>query len=453
MSGGEPMRLAWAGPLKPGSAIGRIGVGVAEALARRGWRVDLIATDHEWAADAPHLATSLPVTHARDLHLPDLATTYDSVVVNVGDHFLNHAGVFPLLDSAPCLAVMHDMYLVNLFNGWLWWNGSRPGWRAAEMARTYGAEGLDLARRIEAAGLPLAEEAQRAPMTEWIARRAAGCLAHARWYAPRLEASCAGPVEVAALPVASRGVAPLCDRGDGGLTLLTVGHVNPNKGADLVIEALAASPALRDRVTYRLVGPVEPAEEKRLKALAARLSYRRLSIEGAADEAGLQSALEASDIIACLRRPVLEGASASVAEAMLAGRPTLVADAGCYADLPDDAVVKLAADLPVPALTAALERLAADGEGRRALGARARAHAGRAFALEAYLDVLEPLMHATARAAPVLRTVRGIGERLASLGLSHNDPAVARIAATLTPMLNPAQPLAGASQGAKSAAG
>ena len=200
MSRERTRRVAWAGPLRAGSAIGRDGIGVAEGLAARGWEVELIATDHEWSEEVPRLAFDLPHRHWSQLHLPNLADAYDSVVVNVGAHILNHAGVFPLMEAAPCLAVVHDMYLGNLFNGWLWWKGSVPGWREAHMADAYPEDGAGLARRYERGELPLDEQAARAPMTEWLARRAAGCLAHSAFYVPRLLASCAGPVDVAGLP-------------------------------------------------------------------------------------------------------------------------------------------------------------------------------------------------------------------------------------------------------------
>ena len=451
----ETPRILWAGPLNAGSAIGRVGVRVAEALAARGAEVELAATDYEWSADTPRQSTALPLRLVSAVDLPRLALDYDHVVVNVGDHFPNHAGVFPLLDSAPCLAVMHDAFLGNLFNGWVWWNGSDARLREAEVAATYGPSAAEASGRRARGELSLAEEAAALPMTEWVARRAAGCLAHSAFYLPRLLASCAGPVDVAGLPWASRGVPALRRRGDGRLTLLTLGVVNPNKCADRVIAAIAASPALRERVRYRLVGPVAAEERARLEAMAARAGYRGLSVEGAATDAELDAALADCDAIACLRNPVLEGASASVIDALLAGRPTLVADAGCYADLPDDAVVKVPADTPVGAITAALERLLADEPGRRALGDRARAHAEARFTLDAYLAVLEPLMAATAGAAPLLGAARAMGARLAALGLPRTDPAVARVGDALQGLLSAAQ--AGsetaAIHGAKSAGG
>ena len=448
------LRIAWAGPLKAGSAIGRDGLRIVGGLRARGHEVALIATDHAWGPATPALDAGGPVLHWAEADLARLAVDHDAVVVNVGDHFLNHAGVFPLLEAAPCLAVVHDMYLGNLFNGWLWWNGSRPGLREAEMAAVYGAEGARLARRIEQGALTLDAQAALAPMTEWVARRAAGALAHARFYLPRLLEACPGPVDVAGLPVAPRGVPPVTAKPPGRpLTLLTVGVVNPNKCVDRVVEAVASSPALRRALRYRVVGPVAPEERARLEAVAAGAGWDGLSLEGAATEVELEAALADADVIACLRRPVLEGASGSLVEALLTGRPVLVADAGGYADVPADAVARTPAEVPVPAVRTALEALVADPGGRAAIGERGRAYAERAHDLDRYLDVLEPLMRATAAAAPVLRMARNLGGLLAELGLAPDDPAVARTARTLAPLFAPPQPGETASQGASSAAG
>ncbi len=439
MSDDGPLPVAWAGPLKAGSAIGRMGVRVAEALAARGRAVELIATDHEPVKAGGRIASDLPVRHWTEIDLATFALAYDSVVVNVGDHFFNHGGIFSLLGHAPCVAIMHDVYLGNLFNGWLWWNGSRPGVREAEVAAVYGREAAPWLARQRAGELPLEDEAAHLPMTEWVARQAAGCLAHAPFYLPRLLRACAGPVDVAGLPMEPRPIAALEERSSDRLRVVTVGVMNANKCVDRVVEAITGSPTLRARTEYRLVGPIAPEEASRLRALAAAGGWRGLRIDGPAEEAELNVALEAADVVTCLRRPVLEGASASLVEALLAGRPTVVADAGCYADTPDDAAVKVPADVPVPALRAALERLAEDEPARRALGARARAYAEARFSLDAYLEVLEPLMAATARAGPVLRLSRGLGRGLAALGLERDDPAVARIAATLAPVFTPGQ--------------
>jgi glycosyltransferase involved in cell wall biosynthesis len=433
---GPALRIAWASPLNQASAIGRVSVDVAEALVGRGHGVRLIATEHADFANRPRHPTTVRSEHWSQVDLAALADDFDIVVVNVGDHFGFHAGIFPLMESAGCLGVFHDFYLFNLFQGWLQDCGRsrtetwRQAKRVSEITSVYGQPLGALAAGVEAALLDTI--AARIPMTEWVARRCSGVLAHARFYQDRLIAACPGPTAAGPLPVSGRGIPPLEPRAEERITLLTVGHMNANKCVAEAIAAIAASPRLAKRVDYRLVGPIDPAEAERLRTMAQGLGYGGLSIIGPVDEASLNRSLEDADIICCLRRPVLEGASGSAVEGLLAGRPVIVADAGFYAELPDEVVFKVPADIDLGALTGQLERLCADEVLRRTAGAKARAWAEGHFNIGAYLEVLEPLMWATIAAQPVLGVGRGLGAELARLGLGEGDVAVRRVDDALT---------------------
>jgi glycosyltransferase involved in cell wall biosynthesis len=435
---GEALRIGWASPLNQASAIGRVSVHVTDALVERGHEVSLIATEHGSLRDEPRHPAMAPVVHWSQVDLDQLTEDYDIVVVNIGDNFNYHAGIFPLLDNVGCLGIFHDFYLYNLFNGWIE-DSSRSrtaGWRRARhisaITDAYGPPLGQLAAQAEAGTLALETIAARMPMTEWVAQRCAGGLAHAGFYLDRLAAACAGPLAVAPLPVTGRDVAPLEPRADGAkVTVLTVGVMNANKCAAEVITAIGASATLADRISYRLVGPIGPAEAERLRALAGSLGYAGLSILGPVDDAALKTHLEASDIICCLRRPVLEGASGSAIEGLLAGRPVIVADAGFYGELPDDVVFKVPADVDPSRLAAQLERLCDNAVLRRTAGAKAKAWAEEHFSVAAYLEVLEPLMWATIAAEPLLAVGARLGAELAKLEIPADDPAIGRIEADL----------------------
>jgi glycosyltransferase involved in cell wall biosynthesis len=393
----------------------------------------------EWARpdDGDLHPTELRSLHWSQAPLAELKDQFDVVVVNLGDNYLFHGGAFALLDKAPCLGIFHDFYLHNLFRGWL--QAHDLGLEAAEeqLVATYGAGVRDLLDGRGLDDLPLPEIAARAPMTEWIAGRCAGALAHAPFYVDRLASSCPGPIDVADLPVASRGVPPLQPRPGGDLVALTVGVMNPNKCADRVIQAIAASPSLTAGLRYRLVGPIEPAERARLESLALGLNYPGLTIVGPVDDRELTRELERADIICCLRMPILEGASGSAIEGLLSGRPTVVADAGFYAGLPDHLVAKAPADLPVAALRHILETLAADEPARQRQGRDARDWAASTFRVDRYLDVLERLMPAVQAATPILEVAAAFGRELRALGLAADDAAVGRLGAVLDEMTGP----------------
>ncbi len=435
------MRIALATPATARSAIGRVSADVARELISRGHTLRVIATERDFEAD---LRADWPcdVTPWRAVEPARLPLDYDVLVAKVGDAYQFHGGLFPLFGHVPTVGCFHDFYLYNLFSGWLWRNGTRPDAERAALhdatiIETYGPAMAETAEAARAGRLDLEAIAANLPMTEWIARRCDGALAHSAFYRERLLAACPGPVGEAGLPITGRGVPPLAEKPGGSVVLTTVGVMNPNKCVAEVIRALGASVALRERVDYRLVGPIEDAEAERLRAVATEAGYGRLSIHGAVDDEELAAQLTEADILCALRKPVLEGASGSAIEALMAGRPLIVADAGFYAGLPDDKVFKVGAGVDPAELTAQLERLAGDEALRRTTGAAARAWAEQTFTVGRYVDALEALVAETLEAFPVLQTGRAVGRELSALGLPPSDPAVDRIGAVLADLLAP----------------
>ena len=429
------MRIAWVTPTNRRSAIGRMAVSVAEELARRGHEVEIIRAESDAERDGPTHPTNLPVRLPREINFRRPWGGYDLAVIHVGDFYPFHAAFFDLADKLPCLGVFHDFYLFNLFCGWLNAERHGPEVQEREVSATYGDGVLELARQARAGEASLEEIAQNLPMTEWAARRCVGALAHSGYYLDRLGAACAGPVDMAHLPWEGRSVSPLGVRTGDHVTTVTLGVMNPNKCVDAVMKAICASDQLKARLRYTLVGPIQPDEQARLEGIAREGGYDGLSILGAVDDADLVANLEAADLICCLRKPVLEGASASAIEGMLSGRPTIVADAGFYGELPDDMVFKVSAAVEAEELTALLERLVGDEPLRRTTGARAQAWAEDHFSIQRYTTVLEGLLQATVDALPLLRLGAAYGHELKAMGLRPDDPSVERISACALEML------------------
>lgn len=434
------MKIAWVTPFALRSSIGRVSAEVTRVLASRGHRVEILRCEDESDASEPLHPTRLPVHHWRDYRLHRLDAEFDLVVVNIGDNYPFHAGVFHVLDAASCLGVFHDFYIYNLFSGWLHHNHLDYRRHDAEIIATYGQDVSEDAVATRSGQRDIAQIAERLPMAEWLAARCGGALAHSQFYAPRLEAACPGPVAVQPLCCPDRAkppappVIPLA-HGDR-LTLTTVGVMNANKRVADIIQAIGGSPLLRDCV-YRLVGPISPEEQARLEVLAREVGFAGLEIDGAVDDDQLDRRLAQADIICCLRKPVLEGASGSAIEGMLSGRPTVVARAGFYGELPDDLVFKVDAEIDVAEIRAVLERLAGDADLRLRTGHAARAWALETLNAERYVDGLETVAAAMALSRPQLKVARRMGAELQALDLGQDDPAVERIGATLQKLFAP----------------
>lgn len=428
------MRILWATPANARSAIGRAGIRVAEDLAGRGHQLELLDLQQAPVAREECHATALPLRHWSEVPPEEIRGGFDLVVAEIGDYFTYHAGLFPLLDHQDCVGIFHDFYLYDLFSGWLFHRGLGPEVHDGEVALTYGPDAEDLARQARSGDLDQAGVARHLPMTEWIARRCRAAVAHSRFYAPRLEAACPGPVAMTPLSWTARPVPALGRRRARRMVVLTLGVMNPNKCVDRVLAAIGGSEDLRGRVEYRLVGPIAPEEQLRLEAMARSLGYEGLRIHGAVSDADLARHLAAADVISCLRDPVLEGGSASAIEGLLSGRPVIVADAGFYADLPDELVFKVPAEVRPEAVAAQLERLAADEPMRREVGARAAAWAAEAFSPSRYADALEALLEETAARLPILRLGAAFADELLQLGLGRDDPVIERLATSLSPV-------------------
>lgn len=432
------MRITFYTPLALSSAIGRVAIGIADELQTRGHRVSFVRTERDRDTEAPTHPTKLPVQWWHDVVPQEVATESDVVLLNIGDNFGFHAGIASIVDQTPCLGIFHDFFLYSFFRDWALANaGGGFGLHDAEVARVYGAPAADIAR-LAGNEWPLAEIARRFPMTEWLAGRCAGALAHSEFYRERLEAACAGPVAVTALSYAPRDVAPLPARAGAPVSVLTVGHVNQNKCCAEVIKALAHSENGKS-CRYRIAGPITPADRAWLETVASEAGFTGLDILDAVSDAELVEELTRADIVCCLRRPVLEGASASAIEAMMAGRPVIVADAGFYTDLPDDLVFKVPPEVPVEALSATLDRLIGDEALRREVGAKVRDWSRNRFTRENYVGALETLIDDVVGTRPYLAVSAHFARELGALGLGPGSPSVATIGTTLQRLFSPAE--------------
>lgn len=429
------MRIGWVTPLAKTSSIGSGGLRICDALAERGHLVHIIRSEVRDVLDTPHQETPHRVLTWRDVPLKEAKQSYDAVFVNIGDNFNFHAGVFEYLKEPFAIGIFHDFYLFNLFNGWRHSLGLTANQALREIVTTYGPASSEAALRAIRGEMDITELSQAVPMTEWLAKRCAGAIAHAQFYVPRLLSTCAGVVEVLNLPFARRDIPPAVAR-DGRLTVTTVGVVNPNKCVDAVIDAIGQSAALREKVRYVVAGAADDAMRAALEGKARELGVD-FQLLGRIEDDRLMQVLDEADIMCCLRRPVLEGASGSAIEAMLSGRATIIADAGFYGELPDRYVAKVPADFSPSDLARAIEGLAADAESRLRMGVEARSWALETFSGDAYAVMLESVVRDQARLEPYLELSDRVAKRLARLGFGGSSKIIGRFAAAIDGMRQP----------------
>ena len=422
------VKIAWFSPYQQGSAIAKFSSLVVPALAARGHSITLFSSDRQPPIEHRRLPQGIELLHWSLFEtVPEIAEAYDVIVYNVGDHLEYHFGVLKLIDRYTGVCIFHDFYLVDLFLGWCATEIEKPLARFL-VASIYGEEIANefWTRTVQ----PDFQEwaASHVPMTEWVARKALAAVAHAPFYKQRLADSSAGPVTV--IPLAWNAPASFVAIRDQNspVRILTVGVVNPNKRVEAVINALAGSPVLRTRCNYNIVGRVETSYRAKLESLIADSGLQDVvQVHGEVSDLELHWRFVEADVLACLRWPALEGASASCIEAMSYGKAVIVTDTGFYSSIPSDCVLKVSLAHEAQELAQHLEMLVIDVNRRDALGKRARDWAKQEYAPETYAERIEPLLEVAAEERASVEALKQIGLALRAMGVEHDDPIVNRV--------------------------
>lgn len=428
------MKILFFTPALLASAIGRVSKLVVAELQQQGHEVVVVRTEEPALFEKATHFFQCPIVHWNDdEQVRDWAAQSDLVVYQIGNHFPYHRGCLEWMHSLPGLVSLHDNFLGHLF--WSW--SERIGrFQALELLTAmYGAEVANRFFSHADSDSFIAYTSEFAPMTEWISSLASAVIVHSSWAMVRIVRTCPGPVEVVPLPYDApfMNVVELSEvrsKDDGRVVVLTIGHVNRNKRYESIINAIGSSPRLRERMTFRIVGSVEPAMAQELASLADGLNVD-VAITGAVDDQQLAAEIRNADIMSCLRWPALEAASASTIEAMLYGKPIVVTDTGFYRDLPDDCVLKISPADELDDLRAALEKLLASPQERDALGELARVYAVQTFRADQYAGRIANMKHRIARARIVADAAQVFSGTLHRWGAQGDQAIMAAIAAPL----------------------
>jgi glycosyltransferase involved in cell wall biosynthesis len=185
---------------------------------------------------------------------------------------------------------------------------------------------------------------------------------------------------------------------DSRAPFLYVGQLEPHKGIDVAIEAVARVPGAR----LRIVGRGPRADE--IAAHAARAAPGRIELLGWRDRSGVREEMRGAR---ALLVPSLwyENSPLVILEAAGCGTPAVVSDVGALPELVAEGETGLRFRVgDAAALAARVERLAGDDALARRLGEAARARVerdhARAVHVERILSIYEGLLARRARAGP-----------------------------------------------------
>ncbi len=408
------MKIAWFSPLSEKSAIGRASTYIVRELAK-GADVEF----WHFEKGPLHPVDEVKLVYAPSADLSRLAS-FDVVVYNFGNHLPFHGEIYDVSRQHPGLVVLHDFVMHHFFAA-LYLEARRdPAAYLAEMEHWYGVAGRAAGERsVQGSPVWETDEVVDFPLVERCTEGALGVIAHSEYLLDAVRLSYSGPTRKINLPYELPAAGSVAGRGsigvpDDQLMVLTIGHVNANKRVHATLEALP------EGMHLVVAGPSDPNYQKRLDRIVVdRGLGARVHFLGRVSDEVLHTCLAAADICVNLRWPAIEGASASVIEEMLHGKPVIVTDVGFYRELPDDGVVKIDPTAEHVGLVSALQWLRDRAE-RDALGVRAKAYAESTFRADSYARDLtrfgwevryaQPLLDLTDRIAQEMRRMKVSGE-------------------------------------------
>jgi glycosyltransferase involved in cell wall biosynthesis len=355
------------------------------------------------------------------------APAADVALYHIGNDPDAHGWIVDALYERPGVVVLHEYVLHHLVAGITIGRGNGRGYLDA-MERELGVAGRLLALGVLDNLLPLLWETQpeRFPLSGTILDHATGLIVHSDYVAQRArETGYAGPLWRIPHPVWPATPATPAPDVAGDPLIGCFGFLNMNKRIPQLLEAFAALRRVRPGARLLLVGAAGERfdVERRLERLGLTDGVERIDY---VPEERMWSLMAACDVLVNLRYPTMGETSGSVVRAMSIGKPLIVSDVGWFAELPDDAVLKVPVDeFEVATLEAALSFAVVHAD---ALGAASRAYVEREHALprvaDAYVAALEVATGGDAVADAVLFR---IAEAAAEVGIDDAS-ALARAA-------------------------
>jgi glycosyltransferase involved in cell wall biosynthesis len=313
-----------------------------------------------------------------------------------------HAFLYPLLSRVPGLVVLHDLVLHH--------SRARSFLDSPEAAE-YRADPGDAQARDAAARIRLRyleelrytypERAERLfeaqlgtvgsllpyayPLCRMPLEAARLVAAHNDFMVRAVEEEAPGvaavriPMAAAARPVGAYPVASLRARygfGPDEVVVGAFGLLTREKQIETVARAVARAAPTLPHLRLLLVGP--SPDPLALDDMLRRVGVReRTIVTDRVPFWTLPAHMEAADLVVHLRHPSARETSAALLRVLAQGRPTILSDLEHWADIPEDAVVRVDVTDEEGGVTRALLRLAANAKLRLRLGVQARAFARR----------------------------------------------------------------------------
>jgi glycosyltransferase involved in cell wall biosynthesis len=409
------MRIAWLTPFSVNSAVGKFSRSVVEALTSAA--IDVVLCHFDSGEILATSARVLECSSAEDF-VARAREQFELIVYNLGNHLPYHKEIFRASRILPGVCILHDFVMHHFFAEYCREHLRNWNEYSVLMERLYGSAG----RAFSESGIRDADEVLRFPMFEEAIRGARGVVVHSEFFRQKVVKAFGGPACRIPLAYSVPQSDAIVRKDELGIAadavlIVTVGHVNPNKRVDDVIRALGRIRAERV-IEYAVIGLCGASYQHHLQELAEEHGLaEHVRLLGHVPDGVLRSYLECADICVNLRYPNFEGASASVIEQMLLGKPVIVNDTGFFSELPEDCVARVS-PLDERELAAELDRLIIDANLRARLGTQARDFAAREYRSEQYAAAILDFGWEVRSAVPLLDLADKVAGELNRMGVT-----------------------------------
>jgi 2-polyprenyl-3-methyl-5-hydroxy-6-metoxy-1,4-benzoquinol methylase/glycosyltransferase involved in cell wall biosynthesis len=388
----------------------------------------------------------------RDPSVLERLQDYDAVIYHMGNDHRYHAGIFETMQKQPGVVVFHDFALQDFFLGLARARGDMELY-LAEVAACHGKNERIIAEEhlLRGSVPPQVAAPLNFPLNCRAASGAEGIVVHSQWSRARFEGLAPGvPVARIPMPVVDlradrpgkTGSFVKDDNGQpGAVSIASFGLVTPDKGVELTLRVLSR---LRDDYDFHftLVGAENSYFDVREIISDCGMSDR-VKITGQVTLAEFERYISETDVAINLRERTVGETSASLYRIMAASVPAIVSNVGAFAELPNDAVVKIDHDNYTDALLQAyLRKLIEDTQFRLRIGANARRHVlsehdAQQSAVR-YVDFIGEVIANRSRK----QLIKKVSDEMSLLGMRANDDSLLRDVASEVALLAPVRAVA-----------
>ncbi len=221
------------------------------------------------------------------------------------------------------------------------------------------------------------------------------------------------------------------------IQLASFGVITPDKGLELVLRVLATLRA-EFEFHYTLVGENRGFSE--LDELVRRYDLKdRVTLTGRVPLREFEEQIARTDIALNLRERPVGAMSGSLCRIMGNGVTAFVSNVGAFAELPDDAVIKIDNDAANEKLLSAyLRRFLSDAELRERIGANARQYVLAKHRIEDSAAKYIEFMREIVAGRPRKQLLRSVADEVLSLGVGANHDHFLREVSAQVAVLAPA---------------